>query len=110
MSGDLDFYLLLLTDFFFYECKNDFGEDTQFSLYFLDLDFDFDFDFDLDFDFDFDLDLEFIFECDQLTDSGVLAQYFTFKFQSDLDLSLFLRFDLEFLASKFYLSKRLMVY
>jgi hypothetical protein len=28
MSGDLDFYLLLLTDFFFYECKNDFGEDT----------------------------------------------------------------------------------
>ena len=56
-----DFDLLLLTDFFFYECKNDFGEGTSFSLHFLDLDFDFDFDF------------EFIFECDLLTDSGVLA-------------------------------------
>lgn len=61
ISGDFDLDLLLLTDFFFYECKNDFGEGTSFSLHFLDL------------DFDFDLDFEFIFECDLLIDSGVLA-------------------------------------
>jgi len=63
MSGDLDFDLLLLTDFFFSECKNDFGEGTSFSLHF----------FDLDFDLDFDFDFELILECDLLGESGVLA-------------------------------------